>query len=108
MGERKRIAVFGLGSMGYGMAASLLRAGHETYGFDAVAATQELRAYDSLLSSLPVSKRQKIVVPLAIGLTSLTLAGILLTVPTGNNSIVFAINASAVGMTLDSPVTVTM
>jgi len=29
-----RMAVFGLGSMGYGMAASLLRAGHETYGFD--------------------------------------------------------------------------
>ena len=28
------IAVFGLGSMGYGMAASLLRAGHRTYGFD--------------------------------------------------------------------------
>lgn len=27
-------AVFGLGSMGYGMAASLLRAGHRTYGFD--------------------------------------------------------------------------
>jgi 3-hydroxyisobutyrate dehydrogenase-like beta-hydroxyacid dehydrogenase len=34
MGERKRIAVFGLGSMGYGIAASILRAGHETYGFD--------------------------------------------------------------------------
>lgn len=27
-------AVFGLGSMGYGMAASLLRTGHRTYGFD--------------------------------------------------------------------------
>ena len=27
-------AVFGLGSMGYGMAQSLLRAGHRTYGFD--------------------------------------------------------------------------
>ena len=27
-------AVFGLGSMGYGMAGSLLRAGHSTFGFD--------------------------------------------------------------------------
>ncbi|MBT6275745.1 MAG: NAD-binding protein [Chromatiales bacterium] len=32
-------AVFGLGSMGYGIATSLLRAGHTTFGFD-VAATQ--------------------------------------------------------------------
>lgn len=29
-----KIAVFGLGSMGYGMAQSLQRAGHEAYGFD--------------------------------------------------------------------------
>lgn len=29
-----RTAVFGLGSMGYGMAQSILRAGHTTYGFD--------------------------------------------------------------------------
>ncbi|MEL6679593.1 MAG: L-threonate dehydrogenase [Pseudomonadota bacterium] len=29
-----RIGVIGLGSMGYGMAQSLLRAGHETHGFD--------------------------------------------------------------------------
>ncbi|MEE2944208.1 MAG: L-threonate dehydrogenase [Pseudomonadota bacterium] len=29
-----KIAVIGLGSMGYGMAQSVLRAGHETYGFD--------------------------------------------------------------------------
>lgn len=33
----KQVAVFGLGSMGYGMAVSLLRAGHQTYGFDVVA-----------------------------------------------------------------------
>ena len=32
-----RVAVFGLGSMGYGMAQSLLRAGHTVYGFDVVA-----------------------------------------------------------------------
>ena len=31
-----KIAVFGLGSMGYGMAQSLLRAGHTVYGFDVV------------------------------------------------------------------------
>ena len=31
-----KIAVFGLGSMGYGMAQSLLRAGHTVHGFDVV------------------------------------------------------------------------
>lgn len=31
-----RVAVFGLGSMGYGIASSLLRAGCTTYGFDVV------------------------------------------------------------------------
>ena len=30
----RRVAVFGLGSMGYGVAASLLRAGHAVHGFD--------------------------------------------------------------------------
>ena len=30
----QNIAVFGLGSMGYGMAQSLLRAGHQVHGFD--------------------------------------------------------------------------
>ena len=32
------IAVFGLGAMGYGIASSILRAGHTTYGFDVVPA----------------------------------------------------------------------
>ena len=32
----RKVAVFGLGSMGYGMAQSLLRAGHSVYGFDVV------------------------------------------------------------------------
>ena len=31
------VAVFGLGSMGFGVATSLLRAGHEVYGFDVLA-----------------------------------------------------------------------
>ena len=31
-----KIAVFGLGSMGYGMAQSLLCAGHTVHGFDVV------------------------------------------------------------------------
>jgi len=31
-----RIAVFGLGAMGYGIASSVLRAGHTTFGFDVV------------------------------------------------------------------------
>ncbi|MEM1160115.1 MAG: L-threonate dehydrogenase [Pseudomonadota bacterium] len=35
------VAVFGLGSMGYGMAASLLRAGHIVHGFDVVPAQVE-------------------------------------------------------------------
>ena len=34
----KKVAAIGLGSMGYGMAQSLLRAGHEVYGFDVVPA----------------------------------------------------------------------
>ena len=32
----KKIAVFGLGAMGYGIASSILRAGHTTHGFDVV------------------------------------------------------------------------
>ena len=35
------IAVFGLGAMGYGVASSVLRAGHTTYGFDVVPAQME-------------------------------------------------------------------
>ena len=34
MSDASKIAVIGLGSMGYGMAQSLLRAGHETFGAD--------------------------------------------------------------------------
>ena len=32
----RNIAVFGLGSMGYGIASSILKAGHDTWGFDVV------------------------------------------------------------------------
>lgn len=39
--QGRQVAVFGLGSMGYGMASSLLRAGHRTYGFDVVPAPME-------------------------------------------------------------------
>lgn len=40
-----KIAVFGLGSMGYGIAQSVLRAGHKVWGFDVVAAqTERFRA----------------------------------------------------------------
>ncbi|WP_299830387.1 L-threonate dehydrogenase [uncultured Roseobacter sp.] len=38
---QSKIAVIGLGSMGYGMAQSLLRAGHTTYGYDINARTTE-------------------------------------------------------------------
>ena len=34
MKSTRNVAVFGLGSMGYGVALSALRAGHATYGFD--------------------------------------------------------------------------
>lgn len=34
MTTRLKVAIFGLGSMGYGMAQSLLRSGHTTYGYD--------------------------------------------------------------------------
>lgn len=34
MSQKLKIAAVGLGSMGYGIASSLLRSGHETYGFD--------------------------------------------------------------------------
>ena len=34
----KKIAVIGLGSMGYGIAQSIMAAGHQTFGFDVVAA----------------------------------------------------------------------
>ncbi len=36
-----KIAVFGLGAMGYGIASSILRAGHVTYGVDVVPAQME-------------------------------------------------------------------
>lgn len=32
--EKQKIGVIGLGSMGFGIASSILRAGHETWGFD--------------------------------------------------------------------------
>ena len=38
MSKSMKVGVIGLGSMGYGMATSLVRAGHETYGFDRVEA----------------------------------------------------------------------
>lgn len=38
---KQKIAVFGLGSMGFGVARSALRVGHQTFGFDVVAEQQE-------------------------------------------------------------------
>jgi len=40
MPQSQNIAVIGLGSMGYGMAQSVLSAGHTTHGFDVVAAQE--------------------------------------------------------------------
>lgn len=42
MGDKQNIAVIGLGSMGYGMATSILKAEHATWGFD-IAPAQEQR-----------------------------------------------------------------
>jgi len=41
MSSTLKVAVFGLGSMGFGMAESLVRAGHTTYGFDPVVDQQD-------------------------------------------------------------------
>lgn len=41
MVSQQNVAVFGLGSMGYGVASSILKAGHTTYGFDVVPAQIE-------------------------------------------------------------------
>jgi 3-hydroxyisobutyrate dehydrogenase-like beta-hydroxyacid dehydrogenase len=41
MSHTKNTAVIGLGSMGYGIAQSCLRAGHLTYGFDVVSANTD-------------------------------------------------------------------
>ena len=41
MTEVQKIAVIGLGAMGYGIASSILRAGHTTYGIDVVSAQME-------------------------------------------------------------------
>ncbi len=41
MTNKRQIAVFGLGSMGYGMGLSLLRAGHAVRGFDVVEAQMD-------------------------------------------------------------------
>lgn len=45
MADGRRVAVIGLGSMGYGMAGALLRAGHQVHGYDiAPAQVDRLRA----------------------------------------------------------------
>lgn len=41
MTETRNIAVFGLGSMGYGIAASILKAGYKVFGFDVASAPVE-------------------------------------------------------------------
>lgn len=54
MSQSKNIAVIGLGSMGYGIAQSVLRAGHTTYGFDiAEAVMGRFRAEGGSSGSLP-------------------------------------------------------
>ena len=48
------VAVFGLGAMGYGIASSVLRAGHRAYGFDVVPAQmQKFQAEGGASGDLP-------------------------------------------------------
>lgn len=53
MGGGFTVAVFGLGSMGYGMASSCLKAGLTTHGFDIVAAQMEKFASEGGASGSP-------------------------------------------------------
>jgi len=54
MAEKFRVAVIGLGSMGYGIARSCLRASHVTHGFDVMAAhTARFQAEGGETGNLP-------------------------------------------------------
>lgn len=50
MNTKNKMALIGLGSMGYGMASSLLRAGHTVYGFDVATANVDRFCADGGLS----------------------------------------------------------
>ena len=73
------IAVFGLGSMGYGMAKSLLRAGHTVHGFDVV--PQQVKRFqddggaDGELANIACSLDAVVVVVLNAGQTEDVLFG---------------------------------
>jgi len=73
----------------------------EDEDFDLSKASQQLVAYDYLLSKIPNSRIRKILGAIAVGLASATLAGLLWTVRTNNNKMVLDIQVSNVGMTLD-------
>jgi 3-hydroxyisobutyrate dehydrogenase-like beta-hydroxyacid dehydrogenase len=66
--DTKRIAVFGLGSMGLGMAASMLSAGHMVHGYDlnaeAVARFAELGGADGAMADIAFSLDAVVVVVL--------------------------------------------
>ena len=76
-----KIAVFGLGSMGYGMAQSLLRAGHTVHGFDVVPQQVERFRDDGgaggELADIAVSLDAVVVVVLNAGQTEDVLFGVL-------------------------------
>lgn len=53
LGDAKHIGVFGLGSMGYGIARSILKAGHKTWGFDiSIPAVERFQSEGGETSSL--------------------------------------------------------
>jgi hypothetical protein len=69
--------------------------------FDLSKVTQQLAAYDYLLSKIPSSQNRKTLSAIAVGFACVTLAGLLWIMRTNNNQVVFDIQASDVSMTLD-------
>ncbi|MEM9051856.1 MAG: NAD(P)-binding domain-containing protein [Bacteroidota bacterium] len=59
MTSQSSVAVFGLGAMGFGIASSLVRAGHRTYGVDlnpeAMARFQVACSLKSMVSVVPMT-----------------------------------------------------
>ena len=79
MTDRRRIALYGLGSMGLGMARSLVRAGHETHGLDIdagrVAAFREDGGADGEIADVAASLDAVVVVVLNAAQTESVLFG---------------------------------
>ena len=65
MSQQQTTAIIGLGSMGYGIASSMLRAGHKSYGFDVAAQAVERFVAEGgstgdMVESIELSEQNKI------------------------------------------------